>query len=362
MKDDYDAYLLFETLNDRGLALTVADLLKNYLFSRSEDRLTATQSNWKTMSENLEQIEVKRFLRHYWLSKHGVVREKYLYKKITDSVNTKIKIYDFSKQLRDSSEYYAALHDSEHLVWSIFDEPDRSQIKKLIGELNIFGVNQYNPLLLSVLEENHEIFRSVLSMSVAFAFRYSIILGRGAGNIEKTFASAAQFVRSNPACTAAEVFGKIDSLYPLDKEFANAFAEITIKQAAISRYILKKLNDHLDSESGLEVKSDAYAMNLEHILPQKYNSSDWINFIDIENEEIDEYIHRLGNLTLLPSSTNRKISNSSFLKKKTEGYLTDNPLKISESILLAEDWTCSKIKDRQAKLAEYAQQIWRVDY
>jgi len=167
---------------------------------------------------------------------------------------------------------------------------------------------------------------------------------------------------SNPACTAAEVFGKIDSLYPSDKEFENSFAEITIKQASMNRYILKKLNDHLDSESGLEVKSDAYAMNLEHILPQKYNSPDWVNFIDIENEEIDEYIHRLGNLTLLPSSTNRKISNSSFLKKKTEGYLTDNPLKISESILLTEDWTCSKIKDRQAKLAEYAKQIWRVDY
>ena len=31
--DDLNAYLIFETLNDRGLALSVTDLLKNYLFS-----------------------------------------------------------------------------------------------------------------------------------------------------------------------------------------------------------------------------------------------------------------------------------------------------------------------------------------
>src|SRR5262245_11821414 len=32
VKDDYNAFLLFETLNDRGLELSEADLLKNHLF------------------------------------------------------------------------------------------------------------------------------------------------------------------------------------------------------------------------------------------------------------------------------------------------------------------------------------------
>lgn len=32
VRDDVDAFLIFETLNDRGLALTVADVVKNYLF------------------------------------------------------------------------------------------------------------------------------------------------------------------------------------------------------------------------------------------------------------------------------------------------------------------------------------------
>src|SRR5690606_27373642 len=31
--DDNEAFTIFETLNDRGLDLTISDLLKNYLFS-----------------------------------------------------------------------------------------------------------------------------------------------------------------------------------------------------------------------------------------------------------------------------------------------------------------------------------------
>src|SRR4051812_39498206 len=34
-----NAYRMFETLNDRGLKTTQADLVKNYLFGRSGDRL-----------------------------------------------------------------------------------------------------------------------------------------------------------------------------------------------------------------------------------------------------------------------------------------------------------------------------------
>ncbi|MCG7519642.1 DUF262 domain-containing protein [Ruegeria sp. Ofav3-42] len=77
VKEDRDAYLLFETLNDRGLALSVADLLKNYIFSKSGNRLEQTKANWREMVLHLGSIELKRFLRHYWLSEYEVVREKY---------------------------------------------------------------------------------------------------------------------------------------------------------------------------------------------------------------------------------------------------------------------------------------------
>ena len=39
-----EAYVIFETLNDRGADLTTADLLKNYLFSQSKQNLRTCPS------------------------------------------------------------------------------------------------------------------------------------------------------------------------------------------------------------------------------------------------------------------------------------------------------------------------------
>ncbi|MBW8879261.1 MAG: DUF262 domain-containing protein, partial [Acidobacteria bacterium] len=44
--DEANAFIIFETLNDRGLDLSIADLLKNYVFGRSENRLEEARANW----------------------------------------------------------------------------------------------------------------------------------------------------------------------------------------------------------------------------------------------------------------------------------------------------------------------------
>lgn len=49
-----DAFFVFETLNDRGIALTVADLLENYLFGVSGERVEHVEANWETTIANLE--------------------------------------------------------------------------------------------------------------------------------------------------------------------------------------------------------------------------------------------------------------------------------------------------------------------
>ena len=51
VEDELDAYTVFETLNARGLELTTADLLKNYLFSkvRVQSDLDALQRRWQAL-------------------------------------------------------------------------------------------------------------------------------------------------------------------------------------------------------------------------------------------------------------------------------------------------------------------------
>jgi hypothetical protein len=83
---DADAYLIFETLNDRGADLTIADLLKNYLFGRAGTKLDAVRDGWMqvlgALDISAENALFTTFLRHYWSSKHGAIRERELYKSI----------------------------------------------------------------------------------------------------------------------------------------------------------------------------------------------------------------------------------------------------------------------------------------
>jgi hypothetical protein len=81
-----DAYVIFETLNNRGADLTTADLLKNYLYSRADMNIDSVREHWARALGTLEltaaDARFTAFLRHYWSSLHGLTREKDLYKEI----------------------------------------------------------------------------------------------------------------------------------------------------------------------------------------------------------------------------------------------------------------------------------------
>jgi hypothetical protein len=78
-----DAFLIFETLNARGRALTVADLLKNYLFGLAGDQLETAQRHWVSALLALEATADEEifttYVRHLWGSYYGVTRERELY-------------------------------------------------------------------------------------------------------------------------------------------------------------------------------------------------------------------------------------------------------------------------------------------
>jgi uncharacterized protein with ParB-like and HNH nuclease domain len=52
--DDSNAFVIFETLNDRGLELAISDLLKNYLFHKSGDKIEEAKNRWLSMIAVLE--------------------------------------------------------------------------------------------------------------------------------------------------------------------------------------------------------------------------------------------------------------------------------------------------------------------
>jgi hypothetical protein len=74
-----DAFRLFETLNDRGLALSAADLIKNKLFSRCEEELDDAIESWSNLLLLTKDDDVVNFLRSYWIAFEGFARKRGLY-------------------------------------------------------------------------------------------------------------------------------------------------------------------------------------------------------------------------------------------------------------------------------------------
>ncbi len=83
VEDDLSAYTVFETLNARGLELTEADLLKNFLLSKvsgAETDLDHARSQWARLNQLIGPGDLPPFLRHYLNSRQRSVRRERLFK------------------------------------------------------------------------------------------------------------------------------------------------------------------------------------------------------------------------------------------------------------------------------------------
>ena len=99
-------------------------------------------------------------------------------------------------------------------------------------------------------------------------------------------------------------------------------------------------------------RQTAEQVNLEHVLPKRASSADWGNF---SPDERRDYLHRLGNLSLLPKGPNGRIGNKPFAAKKP--LLAKSSFALTAEIGLEADWTKDAIKARQARLAELALKV-----
>jgi len=141
VEDELSAYTVFETLNSRGVGLTVTDLLKNYLFSVStEVDLPHIKEKWKSIVETIGLDNFPTFLRHFCISKNNLIRQEYLFRARRESISTSPELIGLLDNLDDNSKLYNALSNSSDTFWG-----GHREIKKRIKELTLFKKNKHIP-------------------------------------------------------------------------------------------------------------------------------------------------------------------------------------------------------------------------
>ena len=350
-----DAFAIFETLNDRGLDLAVADLVKNYLFSKAgQDRISQFQSIWEEILVLVGSQHVTQFLRHYWLSRYrGVVRERDLYRALRQEVRSANKAKNTMEQLRSSSSLYAALLNSDSEAWNEFPQDARLYHEALVT----FSVTQYRPVALAAMETlDPPTVAKILKVLMVMSFRYTVVSGLSTGNLERIYADAALSIRNGQCRTVRDLLKRIRRIYVTDSKFHADFCTKRFTKASVARYILARINADLENDPEHTVNDSGGKITLEHIMP-KARGSEWAS---IDENQAVQSVDLIGNLTLLEKGKNRGISNAGFVTKCQKAF-SQSSLELNKVLVDQDSWTIESIEQRSTQLAERATHIWRLD-
>lgn len=352
--DQINAFKVFETLNARGVLLSSADLLKNYLFSivdKSKPHTTEIEVLEKLWSSTINKLGNRKFedyLWYFWNSKNKTVRKNQLFKTFKKHIQSKEEVFTLIRDLDETADIFIAIQDPDSEYWQ-----ENQEIRKALKELKLFQIKQTHSLLMAGYKNlETEMFLKLIKSCVVVSFRYNIIGGLNANDQEKVYNKIAVDISMSKSF---DIFD-FQRVYVSNTNFENDFKtkqfRISAKNHKIVKYVYSKIENY-KYKNDINSESDIYT--IEHILPESADES-WGDFND---EEINRCIYRLGNLALLEEKLNRDAGFLDYEAKK-EIFIKSN-CKITKAIPEEYNtWDETKIYARQTVLATMAKSIWRI--
>lgn len=360
---DNDAYLLFETLNDRGLDLSISDLVKNRLLlgcSSNEDKKKRVLNKW---NELIARLGKSRFLPHdylrfYWCAFEEKCTKKELYRLIRD----KLAETDGESLLDawlESSEFFCEITDRAlrfpHNGLSL------GTTRCSYAELNTLGYSVYIPLFLYLNRHRRSLLYKIVAPAASYLFRIITVGSFSAGRPESRFEKIQEAVERGDSDDAVlGIFAQDPEA--TDEKFQERVRTQRFEDNKAARHFLSKLHLHEHGE-GHPLNQD---VQLEHVLPQKDDA--WPGF-DLVRRAREDWVYSLGNMTLLEQGLNKSLQVSNFdvkverFRQRKQAEDPGSAIPMTYSIELkyrrsGQTWDASWISERAQQFAEKAPAIW----
>jgi hypothetical protein len=375
VENEDDAFTIFETLNERGLKLSPADLIKSYILRMVlEENNKANRDEivgvWDEIMESLGDHDLTNFLRHYLLVVHDEpIQKKVIFPKIKSEIeptDKAVKPVSARKKLDDirtaAFAYAQLLADGSVNI-------ENQTVEVSLRKLNMFSDN-HRIFLLKVLLSNFDnpddlmfAIRSVEKL----VFRW-IICGENAQVLENHLQTAAHKIRSKDRGSFEQACQYLVSVSPSDETFRQALLTKSFKDSKLQAYALRTLNLGI---TGSEIITERREVSVEHIAPQKPADDTWYTKVakkELEPDDSEEtptyenFVNKWGNLTILEKRLNSIVQNNLWeLKKegvgKKDGYRKSNVATTLE-LLEISDWNREVIDARTVWFAECALVLW----
>jgi hypothetical protein len=350
-----DAFLLFETLNERGLRLSAADLLKSHLLSEirgtsgdSDWEIEQASDKWDDMVDALGGGDITGFLRHYLLMRHERVRKADVFPLFKSDVD------------RGAAQILQEVTEMGGLYAGIVHPVGDDKIAVALRNLNGTGVDTHRVVLLPARKwlDDGQIL-DLAKLVEVLSFRWSIA-GRNAQVLESIYQSAAASIAKYGASAYKDVREALAARLPSDETFAQEFTNQTLGVLYVAAYALRRIEDEYNpGERAIRSPSEVH---VEHVMP-KTSTEFWRDRTD--GHEYQDIVQRWGNLTLLLDKLNISVSNGDWKVKlagngKNPGYNASR-ISLTSDLVNVDDWSGNRIELRALWLAAIATRIWSVD-
>ncbi len=352
VNNDLDAFKVFETLNARGVKLSTADLLKNYLFKLThqlgEIDLEEAERSWQNINDTIRANDLTTFIRHYWNSKYKLERQPTLFKAIKREIKTPQIAFDFLDTLEKISQYYTAFNNTNDELW---DKEEKIHLKVL----ELLNVTTCYSLMISALDflPRNEFKILIRELSI-IVFRYNLS-DLNPNEAERVFSKVANDIANKTTTTAKDAIVGLKNIYVADDNFEQAFSTVIVntrRRKELAKYILVRIENQIANK---DYQPEEAVATIEHILPENPGGIWNDNFpIDIQ----EDYIYRLGNYALLEASINNKLDNNMPFADKLVEYKKSN-YKLSNEYCDYEKFDPKVIALRQNRMAKVAKGIWK---
>ncbi|GAA8856080.1 DUF262 and DUF1524 domain-containing protein [Helicobacter pylori] len=356
-KEKDDPQLIFENMNSKGIELTQADLIRNYIIMETEIEKQEGFYNqyWRAMEEDFKQDKklFDRFVRHYLTIKtRDIPKINKVYVALKDyRQKERIGIEDLLKDLQKYCGYFCQI---------VFKKEADKDLNKALGFLVDLEMDVIYPLLLELYSDYNDgvlskaDFRRSIALIESYICRRAVC-GLGTNSLNKVFPSFTKHIQKDEYFKSLKAhFGSLTEKqrFPNNDEFKDCFITIDFYRFKKREYFFERLEN---SDGKERVYTHEYT--IEHIMPQKL-TEEWERDLGENFQEIhNKYLHTIGNLTL--TGYNSEYSNKSFKEKQgMEKGFKDSPLRLNQSLRDLESFGEEEIKKRANDLADLALKIW----
>ena len=361
LDEDDSPNRIFESLNNTGKPLSVADLIRNYLLmniSDLEQQEQAYNKYWYPMEQLFAdgpKDVAADFFWQYLMMDGSLPRIDETYEKVQENIRppTPQKALTALKNFAKFSRYYAQIAG---LNASGLD----GVLSEQVSRLNQWEVTVAYPFLMRAMDsvESNAISQGDLVEVMRLIESYVIrrtVCGVPTNQLRRIFAQMSVQVAFNNKFYEDSRNHLMNNRWPNNNEFRSAFVEFPIYSPTRNNrtnLVLWTLERAFGHKEQPEPTND---ITIEHIMPQTL-SREWVNELGANASEVHErWLHTIGNLTL--SGYNPPLGNKPFSEKKL--VLAKANFALSASVKDFEEWNETSIQRRGDELAELALQKWK---